>query len=159
VAELAAALAHRMGVRGTNLKAVWTAGLIHDVGMAAAGSSEDSALADIEHPTLGAALIEHLPVHADLPGAVATHHEWFDGWGFPRGLVGEQIPLGGRILAMAEFLVEMTTDTPLRAAWSTDRIREEIVQRRGSQFDPSVVDATIGLLEARSAQVLAEPGR
>src|SRR3972149_6780214 len=56
-------------------------------------------------PVVGAPLVEPLPLHPWVSSAVGTHHEWFDGWGFPQGLKGEEIPLGGRVLAAAELLV------------------------------------------------------
>jgi putative nucleotidyltransferase with HDIG domain len=146
VAELAARL--RLGER--EQAAIRTAGLIHDVGLAGAAQVEGAADSDIEHPTVGASLVEQLPVHPQLVGAVAAHHEWYDGWGFPRGLAAEQIPIGGRILAMAEFIAEMSTDTPVRPGWDTERLTAEIGQRRGTQFDPAVADAAIELLNERN---------
>jgi putative two-component system response regulator len=103
--------------------------------------------ADFEHPTIGASLIEALPLHPTIVGAVATHHEWFDGWGFPRGLSGDAIPLGGRILAMAEFIVEMTTGNPFREPWSREKLVAELRQRHGTQFDPRVTDVALNLIE------------
>jgi putative nucleotidyltransferase with HDIG domain len=154
VAGVATALARELDLPDGRVEAVNTAGLIHDVGLAAVGAAEGAAESDIEHPSVGASLVEHLPVHSDLVAAVATHHEWHDGWGFPKGLAGEHIPVAGRVLAMAEFLVEMTTETPVRPAWETDRLLEEIATRRGTQFDPEVADAATRLLSGASAQVL-----
>ena len=130
-----------------------TASMIHDVGLAGTGDVEGATDSDIEHPTVGATLVEHLPVHPQLTGAVATHHEWYDGWGFPGGLRGEQIPLGGRILAVAEFVAEMSTDSPIRPAWTADRLVAEIKQRRGTQFDPAVADVAVALLSSGRIQV------
>jgi putative nucleotidyltransferase with HDIG domain len=155
VAGVATALGRELGLADSRLEALDTAGLIHDVGLAAVGGAEGAAESDIEHPSVGASLIEHLPVHSDLVAAVATHHEWHDGWGFPQGLAGEHIPVAGRVLGMAEFLVEMTTQTPVRPAWDTDRLLAEIAARRGTQFDPDVADAATRLLSGQSAQVLS----
>ena len=155
VAGVATALGRELGLPESRLEAMSTAGLIHDVGLAAVGAAEGAAESDIEHPSVGASLIEHLPVHSDLVAGVATHHEWHDGWGFPNGLAGEHIPVAGRVLGMAEFLVEMTTESPVRPAWETDRLLEEIAARRGSQFDPEVADAATRLLSGHSAQVLS----
>jgi putative nucleotidyltransferase with HDIG domain len=155
VSELARTLGRALGVSGPRLEALRTAGLIHDVGLAAVGSAEGAAESDIEHPSVGASLIEHLPVHSDLIAAVATHHEWHDGWGFPRGVAGEHIPVSGRILAMAEFMVEMTTESPVRGAWEPSRLLEEIAARRGTQFEPVVADTATRLLKANAAQVLS----
>lgn len=156
VAELARTLGGDLGLAGPRLEAVHAAGLIHDVGLAAVGAAEGAAESDIEHPAVGASLIEHLPVHSDLVAAVATHHEWHDGWGFPRGVAGDHIPVSGRVLAMAEFMIEMTTDSPIREAWAPDRLLEEIEARRGTQFDPEVADAAARLLKADPSQVTAK---
>jgi HD-GYP domain-containing protein (c-di-GMP phosphodiesterase class II) len=146
VSELAASLARALDCGEDDVRALATAGLIHDVGLAAFAGIEGTFDVDIEHPTLGASLVEHLPLHPQLAPAVATHHEWYDGWGFPRGLAGESIPLAGRILAVAEFVAEMTTESPVRAAWPADRVTAEILHRRGTQFDPRVADAAVELL-------------
>ena len=147
VAAVAEALAAELGASEGDRFAVREAGLIHDVGLAGAVGVEGGAEADIEHPTLGASLVEHLPLPAAVAGAVATHHEWHDGWGFPRGLSGEEIPRAGSILALAEFAVEMTTADPVRPGWSQDRLADEVRQRRGSQFAPDVADAALRLAE------------
>jgi GAF domain-containing protein len=154
VSELAVTLGEELGLAPGRLDALSAAGLIHDVGLAAVGVAEGAAESDIEHPTVGASLIEHLPVHSDLVAAVATHHEWHDGWGFPRGVAGDHIPVAGRVLAMAEFMVEMTTESPVRGIWDPARLLEEITARRGTQFDPEVADAAARLLKADSPQVM-----
>lgn len=145
VAAVAVALARELGADGAEQEALREAGLVHDVGLAGAAGIEGGSEADVEHPTLGASLIEHLPLPPAVAGAVATHHEWFDGWGFPRGLRGEQIPRAGRILALAEFLVELGTGDATRAPWAVDRLAADVAQRRGSQFDPEVADAALRL--------------
>jgi putative nucleotidyltransferase with HDIG domain len=154
VAQVAVALARELGDREEDTQALREAALVHDVGLAGAVGIEGGSDADVEHPTLGASLIEHLPLAPAVAGAVATHHEWFDGWGFPRGLRGEQIPRAGRVLALAEFLVEMGTGDATRAPWPLQRLTDDVAQRRGSQFDPEVADAALRLA-ARGALDLA----
>jgi putative two-component system response regulator len=90
--------------------------------------------------------VAHLPLHPGVAGSVATHHEWFDGWGFPAGLKGEDIPTTGRTLAVAEFLVELSTPDEFRPGWPPDHLAAELAQRSGSQFDPAVADAAARLL-------------
>ncbi|HKZ15621.1 MAG TPA: HD domain-containing phosphohydrolase [Solirubrobacterales bacterium] len=145
VAAVAVALVRELDGSEEEAWALREAGLIHDVGLAGAIAVEGGSDADVEHPTLGASLIEHLPLPASIAGAIATHHEWVDGWGFPRGLRDEEIPRSGRILGLAEFVVEMETGDPVREPWDSERIAAEIEQRRGSQFDPAVADAALRL--------------
>lgn len=146
VGRAAAAIAERIGVGERELEAIRTAGLIHDVGLA--GVAEGGGYeADLEHPAVGASLVEHLPLHPAVAGSIAAHHEWYDGWGFPRGLKGEEIPLGGRILALAEFLAEMAAGDPVRPPWPSERLAAEVAQRRGTHFDPRVADAALHLID------------
>lgn len=150
ISETAGAIADALRVDTLEAHAIWTAGLIHDVGLAASAGDAAALDADMEHPSVGAGLIEHLPLHPAVATSVATHHEWFDGWGFPAGLREDSIPLGGRILGISEFLVEMAAGDAVRAPWQTERLVTEIRQRRGSQFDPRVADVAVGLLERRA---------
>ena len=157
VAAVAVAIAAELGGGEEEAAALRDAGLIHDVGLAGTIGVEGGNETDVEHPTLGASLIEHLPLPPAIAGAVATHHEWVDGWGFPRGLRGEEIPRAGRILGMAEFLVEMGTGDAVREPWPVDRLAAEIAVRRGSQFDPEVADAALRLA-ARDGLALSGVG-
>jgi len=144
VSAIGEAIAREAGLDEAEAEAVRVAGLIHDVGLA--GSAEGSWESDVEHPTIGASLVAHLPLHPGVSGAVATHHEWFDGWGFPAGLKGDEIPATGRALAVAEFLVELATPDEVRPGWPADKLASELVQRSGSQFDPPVAEAAARLL-------------
>jgi putative nucleotidyltransferase with HDIG domain len=146
VAAVAVALGRELGGGEEEARTLREAGLIHDVGLAGAVGVEGGSDADVEHPTLGASLIEHLPLPSALAEAVATHHEWLDGWGFPRGLSGDEIPRAGRILGLAEFLVEMGTGDSVRDPWTAEQLAEEVRQRSGSQFDPVIADAALRLL-------------
>jgi ribonuclease P protein subunit RPR2 len=74
---------------------------------------------------------------------VRSHHERWDGRGYPDGLAGEQIPLGARIFAVADALDAMTSHRPYRRALSWKAARTEIIDQRKQQFDPEVVDAFI----------------
>jgi putative nucleotidyltransferase with HDIG domain len=144
VSAVAAAIAREAGLPDDEVDAARVAGLVHDVGLAA--SADGGWEFDVEHPTVGASLIGHLPLHPGVAGAVAAHHEWFDGWGFPDGAKGDDIPLVGRVLGAAEFLVEMATTDVVRPGRSAGHLVEELQQRRGSQFDPNVADAAVRLL-------------
>lgn len=124
------------------------AGQVHDVGLAALPASRDSYLVDVEHPQVAAGLLSTLPVRTSIVEAVRSHHEWYDGWGFPSGLAGEEIPLTGRILAVAAFAADLAVGNGLTPAWEWSRIAEEIRVRSGKQFDPRVVDLAVPLIES-----------
>lgn len=156
VTAVSAALAEALGLSEAQTAALHTAALIHDVGMAGIIELEGGFQADFEHPAIGASMIENLPLPPAVAQAVATHHEWFDGWGFPQGLKGEEILIEGRILAVAEFIVEMMTGNVVRQPWSLDKLALELVQRRGNQFDPRVTDAALDLAR-RQALPFGQP--
>jgi len=151
VSHTAAALARDLDLSSVESDAVAMAGRIHDVGMAGIVGADVEA--DLQHPVVGASLVTQLPIHPAVGEAVATHHEWFDGWGYPAGLKGEAIPVAGRILATAEFVVEMASGDPVREPWDGPRLVRELELRRGSQFDPAVTDAAIRLAPALSVEI------
>ncbi len=142
VAANAAALAAELGHDDAEVEAVRIAGLIHDAGMA--GGSDYQA--DVDHPSVGAALVEQLPLHPWVAAGVSAHHEWWDGWGFPLGLAGEAVPRAGRILAAAEFLDEMSSGDPVREPWGADRLVAELEVRGRTQLEPEVAAAAIRLV-------------
>jgi putative two-component system response regulator len=76
-----------------------------------------------------------------------THHERWDGKGYPRGLGEEEIPIEGRIVAVADVFDALLSDRPYRAAMSIEEAAAAIREGRGSQFDPAVVDALLGCLD------------
>lgn len=156
VSRVAVDVARRLGLPEEEIEAIRLAGLIHDVGLAAVASGSEGFQSDYDHPTIGAGLVEHLQLHPGVAAGVAGHHEWYDGWGFPHSLRGEEIPRPARILGVAEFIAEMAAGDPVRAPWAAARVANEIRQRRGSQFDPLVADAALYLLE--SGYPLFTPG-
>src|SRR5947209_3635085 len=75
-----------------------------------------------------------------------THHERWDGAGYPNRLAGTQIPLPGRIVAVVDAFDALTHDRPYKRAWSVAAAREELLRERGRQFDPTLVDALLTLV-------------
>ncbi len=110
------------------------------------------------HPVIGAQIVEPIGPLGEAVEIVRTHHEWFDGTGYPSGLRGDQIPLAARIFSIADSFDAMTSDRPYRRALPLDRALDEIEAGSGTQFDPMAVEAFLGLLEERD--LLEErPGR
>jgi putative two-component system response regulator len=100
------------------------------------------------HTLIGASLL--YGGHSDLvkmaETIACTHHERWDGTGYPYRLQGEAIPLVGRIVAVADVLDALTSDRPYRPAWTRAAALQEITLQAGKQFDPAVVDALLRLL-------------
>jgi HD-GYP domain-containing protein (c-di-GMP phosphodiesterase class II) len=112
---------------------------------------------------LGAQLLAHVPVlQGNGLAVIRSHHERWDGSGYPDLLRGREIPLGGRIFAVADALDAITSDRPYRAARSWEQAAEEIVAQSGRQFDPDVVvafsdaDATLRQLREELTGRVAE---
>ena len=102
------------------------------------------------HTTLGAKLLfgSRSPT-LQLAGVVAeSHHEWFDGGGYPQGLVGDDIPLVGRIVAVADVFDALTHERPYKPAWPVEQAVALIRTAAGTQFDPRVVEAFLEILAA-----------
>ncbi len=115
-----------------------------------------------EHPRIGASILagSEAPVLQLAAEVSMAHHEHFSGAGYPQGLVGELIPLSGRIVALADFFDTLSIDRCYRKAHHDAQILEMIRERRGQQFDPRVVDAFFSivdrLFQAREAINAAE---
>jgi len=110
------------------------------------------------HPELGATLIGRIPFLSRARELVLSHHEKYDGTGYPRGLSGGKIPLGARIFSVADAFDAMTTKRPYREAMSLEDARGAISAGKGSQFDPSVAEAFLGMPVAVLAEIAARHG-
>jgi len=100
------------------------------------------------HVRIGYELVCRIVFLASAAEVVLTHHERFDGTGYPQGLMENEIPLGARIFAVADTLDAMTTDRPYRRALPLSTAREEIIRESGRQFDPRVVKAFLTIQDA-----------
>jgi hypothetical protein len=146
VAELSLMLGKELKLEHDDLQRLETAALVHDVGMCGIVEAESGFRADYHHPTIGSSLIEVLPIDPIITLAVATHHEWYDGWGYPNGLSGDAIPLLGRILALAEHCDESQSGRLQKHLHDLPTFMQDLRTRRGLQFDPAVVDALLRIL-------------
>lgn len=167
VAEFARIIARELGQSVKAVDQIAKAALLHDVGKAYAEFAtllrKETRLTPEEriimqsHPVRSADLVGRI---SDLRGvvqdAVRYHHENYDGTGYPDGLAGEQIPIGARIIMLADTLDAMTTDRPYRRALSFERVIEEVRKYSGRQFDPQIADVMIRSTAIRRL-VEAEP--
>jgi HD-GYP domain-containing protein (c-di-GMP phosphodiesterase class II) len=124
--------------------------LLHDIGKLAMPDAilykpgplteEERALMD-RHPALGADIVAGIEFLGEAAQVVRSHHERWDGSGYPDGLAGEEIPLAARVFAVADVLDALTSDRPYRPRSPIAQAREMIVQGSGSHFDPQVIQA------------------
>jgi HD-GYP domain-containing protein (c-di-GMP phosphodiesterase class II) len=156
VARTSYLIAKRLGVADAEAALIRQAAPLHDLGKL---SLPDSILmkrtrltvAEYEevkrHPANGAAILAGSASSVlRLAEEIAlTHHEWWDGSGYPSGLKGDEIPLSGRIVALADVFDALTHTRPYKLAWSCDDAVAEVCRLAGRQFDPEVVRAFLGL--------------
>ena len=168
VARYAAAIAAQLGLDGERVEEVRIAGLLHDIGKVGvpdAVLTKPGALTDEEwvqmrrHPEIGARILVH-PQLSSVREWVLRHHEQPDGSGYPDGLVGSQIPIEAKILAVADAYEAMIADRPYRQGLSSQTARAELEDGRGRQFDADVVEAFLAFLASEEgAWALNAPER
>jgi putative nucleotidyltransferase with HDIG domain len=150
------ALARELGLDAEKLRVIARGAFLHDIGKIATPDSIllkpgklDSGETAImrEHCTRGYDMIRKIPFLRDAAEIIYSHQEAFDGTGYPRGLSGEQIPLGARIFAVADTLDAVTSDRPYRKGRSFAEARAEIKRHSGTQFDPRIVETFMGMPE------------
>jgi HD-GYP domain-containing protein (c-di-GMP phosphodiesterase class II) len=104
------------------------------------------------HVEIGADLLRPLDAAGTVREIVLSHHEWWDGTGYPRALRGEEIPIGARVLAVVDAWESMTAGRPHRPARKESDARLELERLAGRQFDPRVVEAFGRVLDAEAAE-------
>jgi HD-GYP domain-containing protein (c-di-GMP phosphodiesterase class II) len=129
---------------------------LHDIGKIAIDQSilnKPGPLTEAEwgeikkHPETGYHILLASPEYAEIAEDILSHHERYDGKGYPRGLKGEDIPFRSRIIAIADSYDAMTTDRPYRDAMSSKQAYEEIKRNSGTQFDPAIAKVFLELLD------------
>lgn len=149
-------IAKVMGCGGEELRNIALGAFLHDfgkIGISDAILLKPGKLTPEEtetmrqHVQIGYDMVSGISFLSGAAQIVLAHQESYDGSGYPRGLAGDQIPMGARIFAVADTLDAMTSDRPYRNALSFEDAREEIVRCSGSQFDPDVVQAFLGIPE------------
>jgi diguanylate cyclase (GGDEF)-like protein/putative nucleotidyltransferase with HDIG domain len=155
VREFALGIAREMGVTGPDLEAVRIGAMVHDIGKIAIPESiltKPGKLTPEEfermetHVMTGVRILEAVNFPFPVEDAVVAHHERWDGNGYPYGLKGEEIPLIGRIVALADGFDALTTDRHYRKAMTEEEALELIFASSGKQYDPKVIDALIRCL-------------
>ncbi len=164
VADIALILAEELGFDESKLPAINVGAIIHDIGkigvpdaiLLKPGPLDPEEFAEMRrHPEMSSYIVAELDLPMEVKQMVRSHHERYDGCGYPDRLVGEEIPLAARILTVADTLDAMTSNRPYRQALSLDIALAEIHDKQGSQFCPAVV-AALDRAMAKSKRLRAQ---
>lgn len=155
VTRYAVRLAMELGLNEAEIERIRYAGLLHDIGkigvrddvLLKAGPLSAAELIQMrQHPQIGVRILEQIRGLRDVLPIIAAHHERVDGNGYPLGLRGDEIPLGARILAVADTFEALTADRAYRAALEPEQALHVLLQGRGTQWDAAVVDTFVRMM-------------
>src|SRR2546428_8038831 len=161
-AAMARAVGRRLGLVDDALRFLEYGALLHDIGkigipgyiLNKPGPLDDEEAAIMrEHPVIGERIVASVPFLVRIRPIVRAEHERWDGGGYPDGLRGEQIPIEARIIHACDAFQAMASDRPYRRARPMDWILKEIADQAGRQFDPSVAEALLQVIEAGEVAV------
>ena len=168
VADYAREIARRFGYSRKQQDGIYMMGLLHDVGKIGVPDSvinKPSRLTDEEfaiiktHPVLGERILRNIKERPELAVGAHWHHERYDGRGYPDGLFGDAIPEEARIIAVADAYDAMTSTRSYRGILPQERVRDEIENGRGTQFDPVFADIMLQIISEDTDYQLRENGR
>lgn len=168
VTHYALAIAKEMGLPKEEREMIRKAGLLHDIGKVGINEriltkkgaiTQDERRILEQHPVLGEEILERVKDMKELAEIVSSHHERYDGKGYPYGRKGEEIPLAGRILGVADALDAMLSDRPYRPGMNLLQALVEIQRHAGTQFDPHVVEALLRVAEKAGADFFKDSAR
>lgn len=163
VGDLSARLAERIGLPAAEVDLIRRAAPLHDVGkigvsdaiLLKPGPLTAAEFAQVKaHTVIGAKMLggRGFPLLEVAEQIAVSHHERWDGSGYPHGLAGEEIPLVGRIVALADVFDALTHDRPYKSAWSIEESLDEIRRQRGRQFDPDLAETFVELITSELPQ-------
>lgn len=159
VADLSWAIAKEMGLPEDVIRNIYLGALIHDIGKIYIASdilNKPGKITDLEyqilqtHAETGFKVAKEIDFMSQIPSMIHQHHERLDGSGYPLGLVGDEIIIESRILAVADVVEAMSSHRPYRPALGTDAALNEISIHRGELFDPEVVDSCLLLFKEKN---------
>jgi diguanylate cyclase (GGDEF)-like protein len=157
IAELSVHVASVLGLPDGEVRRVRTASLLHDVGKLAIPEellskptqlSESEWRSVMEHPKIGQIILEQAGAIRDASTIALHHHEWFNGQGYPHGLSGTDIPVGARIVALADAYEAMTSWRPYKRTKTHEEALAELQRCAGTQFDPDLVELFVSQFPA-----------
>jgi len=170
VGLLSGMIAEKLGLSLGEVRQIRMAAPLHDIGkigvpdeiLLKPGRFEPAEFERMKtHTLIGAGILAGSSFEVlKLAGVIAcSHHEKWDGTGYPQGLKGEEIPLEARIVALADFYDALTHERPYKRAWTPEETLAEVQRQRGVHFDPAVVDALLSVHDAYRHMSDAPPSR
>ncbi len=156
VSAYAVLIGEKLGLSETELKTLKVGGLFHDIGkigipdniLLKNGKLTDEEYEQIKnHPSIGAHILSRSKIFEEIIPIVLYHHERYDGGGYPEGLKGEEIPYLARIITVADSFDAMTTKRPYRNSLSIEKVKKELKNNAGTQFDPELIKTFIEIIE------------
>ncbi|HEY5648678.1 MAG TPA: HD domain-containing phosphohydrolase, partial [Nitrospiria bacterium] len=165
VAQYTLSLSEEFGIPPGNRIEIYRGAFLHDIGKIGVSDAillkpgkltPEEWKAMKEHPRIGKQILKEIGFLGEAIKTVSSHHERFDGAGYPEGIKGEAIPVGARIFSVADAFDTMTTNRPYRKALPYQSAVEEILRCSGSQFDPKVVEAFLKIPEKDWVQTREE---
>lgn len=165
VSQLSEGLARRMDLPEHDRETLKRAAMLHDVGKIGIPDSilrKPGKLTPGEfdvirrHPAIGVSILRHANFLSEELPLVMHHHEWFDGRGYPDHLSRKDIPIGARIIGIADAVDAMLSNRSYKRAYHLDRVHDELIRCSGTQFDPELVDLTVDWIEKDPSDFQAE---
>lgn len=160
-------LGRHIGLDFKELEVLEQASILHDIGKIGIESfilQKQGKLTGNEygmikaHPLIGDEILEPIATLTAVRQTIIQHHERYDGKGYPYGLRGDELSLKSRILSVVDTFDAMMSDRPYRKAISLQKIKQEVVNHSGTQFDPYVVESFIEMLDLKGADILSSAG-
>ena len=168
VALISAALAKEANFKEKDIEIVKSAGLLHDIGkvgipesvLSKVGFLDDDEMEIMRsHVVQSINIIKHIPNLLDTVPIIMSHHERYDGGGYPRGIKGKNIPILGRVICIADSFDAMTTDRPYRRGLTLEQAIYELKKNASKQFDPILVETFIQMIKSGKLDTLSLENR
>jgi len=156
VMEYSLQIAQKLNLSEEEIKSLKYAAILHDIGKIGVrgyilNNPNGLTIEEYEevkkHPAIGENIIQPIELLQPIRPLIRHHHEWYNGKGYPDGLSGENIPLGARILTVADAYDAMRSDRPYRKALSEEKAIQELKHGSGRQFDPQIVEVFLEILK------------
>ena len=158
VADICKQIGRKLGMTKQDLNLLTMISNLHDIGKISIDDkilNKPGKLTEEEwkimkrHPETGYRILSSLPEYGEIAQDILSHHERYDGYGYPRGLKGEDIPIRARIISIADAYDAMTSDRPYRSKMTHEVAMKELLDNKGTQFDPKLIDIFVSIFSKK----------